>query len=210
MIPKTNQWNIDEMQEQAKQPEETTDPSLQALQQCQIMLPLGWLLQLVPRFAESLKLALSPPKPATTPIFLTNPSEGPTVVDTNSPALTVIIKGNEVTSTMIKWGSNINVISQKTCDTSGIWELKSCPFWLRMANTSSVRPTGLIRNLKITIGGHAFFISTVVLHKCVRSVSSTIGQTLAEDGAYQGRKTGSSKTLLNEPQICPKGQGGDW
>ena len=32
-----------------------------------------------------------------------------------------------------------------------------------MADTSSVRPTGLIRNLEITILGHVFVISVVVL-----------------------------------------------
>ena len=32
-----------------------------------------------------------------------------------------------------------------------------------MADTSSVQPTRLIQNLDITIGGHAFWISTVVL-----------------------------------------------
>ena len=37
----------------------------------------------------------------------------------------------------------------------GIWEWESCPFWLGMADTSLVRPIGLILNLDITIGGHA-------------------------------------------------------
>ena len=38
-----------------------------------------------------------------------------------------------------------------------------CPFWLRMADTSSVRPTGLIRDLDVTIKGHAFRIYAVML-----------------------------------------------
>ena len=32
-----------------------------------------------------------------------------------------------------------------------------------MVDTSSVQPTGLIRDLEVTIGGHAFWISTMVL-----------------------------------------------
>ena len=44
---------------------------------------------------------------------------------------------------------------------SGEWE--PCPFSLHMADTSSVRPTGLIQDLEVTIGGHVFCISVVVL-----------------------------------------------
>ena len=149
--------------------EETTeitndDPSWYAMQQCQIMLPLAQLLQLVPRFTENLKSALSPPKPATTTTFFTNPSKALEVVDTNSPALTVIIKGNEVTGAIINVGFNINVINKKTCDTLGIWEWEPCPLCLRMADTNSVRRTRLIQNVEITIVGHVFRISAFVLN----------------------------------------------
>ena len=71
-------------------------------------------------------------KSTTTTTFFTNPSKALEVVDTNSPALTVIIKGNEVTGTIMDGGSDVNVISKKTFDTLGIWEWESCPFWLRM------------------------------------------------------------------------------
>mgnify|MGYP000677476563 CR=1 FL=1 len=57
----------------------------------------------------------------------------------------------------------MNVINQRTCDTLGIREWEPCPFWLRMADTSSVRPIRLIENLEITIGGHVFRISAMVL-----------------------------------------------
>ena len=155
-IQQANQRNIDEMQEQAKSPKETTsiandDPLWQALQQCQIMLPLGRLLQLVPRFTETLKLALSPLNLAMTPTFFTNLGEGPTVVDTNSPAITAIIKGRELPGTIVDGGSGVNVISLQTCDTLGIQEWEPCPFWLQMADTSSIRPTGLIWDLEVTI-----------------------------------------------------------
>ena len=60
-------------------------------------------------------------------------------------------------------GSRINVTNQRTCDTLMIQDWEPCPFWLRMTTTSSVRPTGLIRNLDITIRGHVFRISAVVL-----------------------------------------------
>ena len=59
------------------------DPTWQALTQCQIMMPLGRLLQLVPRFTEG----LNNPKPVVVLTYFTNPSEGPTVVDANNPTV---------------------------------------------------------------------------------------------------------------------------
>ena len=44
-----------------------------------------------------------------TPTFFTNLGEGPTVVDTNSSAVMVILKGNEVPDTIIDGGSRVNV-----------------------------------------------------------------------------------------------------
>ena len=76
---------------------------------------------------------------------------------------TVIVKGKEITGIIIDGGSGVNVISKRTSDTLGIRDWELCPFWLRMADTSLVRLTGLIRDLDVTIGGHAFQISTVVL-----------------------------------------------
>mgnify|MGYP007129548827 CR=1 FL=1 len=102
------------------------DPSWQTFTQCQIMLSLGRLLQLVPRFIKGLRSALAPTKPTTTPTYFTNPSEGPTVVDTNRLAVMVIIKGKEVSDTIINWGFGVNVISRRTCDKLG------CSLWLRM------------------------------------------------------------------------------
>ena len=93
------------------------------------------------------------------------------MVDTSSLTVTVIIKGSEVLGTIIDEGSDVNVISQRTCETLGISEWEPCPFWRRMADTSSVRPTGLIQDLDITIGGYAFRISVVVLQLNVQGGS---------------------------------------
>ena len=82
-------------------------------------------------------------------------------MDEHNPVVTMIIKGKEVTDTMIDGGSGVNVISGRMCNTLAIREWETCPFWLQMADTSSVRPTRL--NLEITIGGHAFRIFLVVL-----------------------------------------------
>ena len=73
------------------------------------------------------------------------------------------MKGKEIAGTIIDGGSGVNVISKRTSDTLGIQEWEPCPVWLRMADTSSVRPTGLIRDLDVIIGRHAFRISAIVL-----------------------------------------------
>ena len=81
-------------------------------------------------------LAPSSPAPAAAPAFFSNPEEGWAVVDTNSPAITAIIKGRELLSTIVDGGSGVNVISLQTCNTLGIQEWEPCLFWLRMADTS--------------------------------------------------------------------------
>ena len=138
------------------------NPTWQALQECQIILPLGRLLHLVPRFTKELKSVVAPQsaKPAST--FFSNLEEGSAVVNTNSPTVTTIVQGRELPGTIVGSGSSVNAISQHLCDTLGIREWEPCPFWLRMADTSFVWPTGLIWDLEITIGGHTFRIFTMV------------------------------------------------
>ena len=55
-VQKANERNVADLREQIKllEPVETTDedPTWQALQECQIILPLRQLLQLVPQFTE--------------------------------------------------------------------------------------------------------------------------------------------------------------
>ena len=158
-----------EVQKQMKTPEEPLEktmdnnPTWQALQQCQIMLPLDCLLQLVPRFTKGLVSALTSQNPEPTPPFFSNPKEGPTIVDTNNPKIIVIIKGREIPRKIVDRGFGVNVINQRICNTLGIREWELCPFWLRIMDTGSVGSTGLIRNLEITSRGHAFRISAVVL-----------------------------------------------
>ena len=108
----------------------------QALQEWQITLSLGRLLQLVPRFTDGLKSAMTPPNSLQAPPFFSNPKEGPAVVDTSNLAITAIVKVRELQGTIVDGGLGVNVISLRTCDTLGIQEWEPCPFWLRMADTS--------------------------------------------------------------------------
>ena len=67
----------------------------------------------------------------------------------------IIIKGQELHGCIIDGGSGVNVISETTCHTLGLNQWEPCPFWLRMADTRSVHPIGLIRHLDFTLGGGA-------------------------------------------------------
>ena len=83
-------------------------------------------------------------------VNFTNPTQGPKVMDEHNPSIKVIIEDQEVTGSIVDGGSWVNVINKKTCEKLGIkWE--NCPFWLRMADTRTVRPLGLIRELDIII-----------------------------------------------------------
>ena len=93
----------------------------------------------------------------------TETSNEPAVVDHRNLAIKLVLQGQEVAGCIIDGGSGVNVISAKTCEQLGISDWEACPFWLRMADTRSVRPLGLIRKLGIIIGGHRFEISAVVL-----------------------------------------------
>ena len=86
----------------------------------QLVLPLGRLLQLVPRFTAGLKTTFAESNPEPELAFFSNPEEGPTMVDMSSPSITVIVKGKEITGTIIDGGSGVNVISKRTYDTLGI------------------------------------------------------------------------------------------
>ena len=66
-------------------------------------------------------------------------------MDEQSPTIKVIIHGQEVASSIVDGGSSVNVIKKLTCDRLGITKWGACPFWLRMADTSTVEPLGLIQ-----------------------------------------------------------------
>ena len=74
-VKEANKWNVDDMQQEGAKYLPTfqsvgetdtieEDPAWQALTECQIMMPLRCLLQLVPRFTKGLKTTLVSPKAA--------------------------------------------------------------------------------------------------------------------------------------------------
>ena len=138
---------------QADIPTETdaaNDEVWQALADSRISLSFSALLKLVPRFIDKVV------------VNFTNPAQVSTIMDEHNPSIKVIVQGQDLPGSIVDGGSGINVINKLTYDRLGIqWE--TYPFWLRMVDTSIVRPIGLIRQLDVIIGGHTFQISSVVL-----------------------------------------------
>ena len=97
------------------------------------------------------------------PTNFTTSSSEPTVVDQHNPTIKAVLQGQQVNNCIIDGSSRLNVSNKAMCSHLGITEWEACPFWLRMVDTHSVRPLGLVRKLRIVIGGHTFEISTVVL-----------------------------------------------
>ena len=73
-----------------------------------------------------------------------HPSNGSTIMDEQSPLIKVIIRRQEVAKTIADGGLGVNVINKTTCDKLGITKWDACPFWLRIVNTTTIRPLGLI------------------------------------------------------------------
>ena len=71
-------------------------------------------------------------------------SNNPLIMDEQNPSIKVILYGQEIKNVIVDGGSRVNVINKVTCDMLGITEGETCPFWLRMADTSTVRPIGLL------------------------------------------------------------------
>ena len=138
------------------------DPIWEALADCPITLTMSKLLNLVPRFRQAMEARLQTPH-KTIPAHFTKPNLGPTFIEHRNPAIKVLVHDTEIQGCVVDGGSGVNVISKATCTKLAITSWENCPFWLRMADTRSVRPLGLLWKLSIVVGGHLFEIYAVVL-----------------------------------------------
>ena len=116
------------------------------------------------RFRDTLATLTANSSSSSPPVNLTELGTGPPLMDSQNPAVKIMIKGRDLHGCIIDGGSVVNVISEATCHNLGLNQWEPCPFWLRMADTRSVRPIGLIHHLDFTLGGHMFTISAIVLH----------------------------------------------
>ena len=118
----------------------------------------------VPQFTEKVTTLIAQKEVEQVSVNYSHPSNGPTIIDEQSPSIKVIIWGHEVAGTIVDGGLGVNVTNKTTCDKLRITKWDTCPFWLRMANTSTIRALGIIWQLDVILGDHAFQISIVELH----------------------------------------------
>ena len=130
------------------------DPLWDTLTSSRISMSLHKLLQLMPRFRDTLASLTSDTKSTSIPFKLAVPGTEPPLVDSQNPVVKIIMKGRDLHGCIIDGGSGVNVINKATCQDLGLTQWEPCPFWLRMADTQSVHPIGLIRHLDFTLGGH--------------------------------------------------------
>ena len=126
-------------------------------------MPFHKLLQLLPQFKDTVASLTSGKEPTILPVHLAEMGASPPLMDSQNPVAKLIINGWDFDGFIINGGSSVNVINEATCHDLGIPPWEPYPFWLRMADTRSVRPLGLLYKLKIVIGGHTFEISAVIL-----------------------------------------------
>ena len=148
-------------------PPNTTNPTeidedCQALADSQILLPLHKFLHLLHRFRQNTH-SLTAWDTTQQTVHLTAPTTSPPLMDSQNLSVQILVRGQQVSGSIIDGGSGVNVIIEATCSKLDITEWESSPFWLHMDDTCFVCPIGLIRNLEFTLGGHAFTVSIVIL-----------------------------------------------
>ena len=86
-----------------------------ALTSSQISMLLHNLLHLMPRFRDTLASLTSDTNSTSLPINLAELGTGPPLMDSQNPAVKIIIKGCDLHGCIIDGGSGVNVISEATC-----------------------------------------------------------------------------------------------
>ena len=95
------------------------DPIWQGLAVCLITLTMSKLLNLVPWFRQAMESRLQTPHKVI-PTHFTEPTDGPTVIDHQNPAIKVLVQDTLITVCVVDGGSGVNVISKATCNNLGI------------------------------------------------------------------------------------------
>ena len=99
----------------------------QELANYEITLTMDKLLNLVPRFRQTIETRMWGMDRVEILTNFTKSSTGPTMIDHHNPAIMVVLQGLEVTSYIIDEGSG-NVINKATCNRLSITEWEVCPF----------------------------------------------------------------------------------
>ena len=84
--------------------------------------------------------------------------------DEEMPMIAVWTKNRRIPNVLLDGGSGVNIITDTLMEKLGIGkQLEVAPFTIKMADQRKVMPLGIIKNLKITIGGLTFKITVTVM-----------------------------------------------
>ena len=73
--------------------------------------------------------------------------------DEEMPMITVVTKNKRVPNVLIDGGSGVNIITNALRKKLGLINIETAPFTIKMADQRKMVPVGLIKNLKIDVGG---------------------------------------------------------
>ena len=73
--------------------------------------------------------------------------------DEEMPMITVVTKNRRVPNILIDGGSGVNIMTNALRKKLGLTNIEAAPFTIKMADQRKVVPVGLIRNLKMDVGG---------------------------------------------------------
>ena len=82
----------------------------------------------MPQFTEKGATLITQKNTEKVSVNYNQPSNGPTIMDEQSPATKVVIQGQEVVGAIVDGGSGVNVINKTICDRLGIKKWDACPF----------------------------------------------------------------------------------
>ena len=108
-------------------------------------------------------------------------------MDSQNPAVQLTIHGREVPTCIIDGGSGVNVISEAT-RRFGQQLVGSMSLLVRMANTRSVRPIGLICNLEFILGG--------LIPLCPNRLPTPAWMTVAANNQHQAALVAQQDFIL--------------
>lgn len=89
------------------------------------------------------------------------------IKDDQVPAIQVDYKvrkhWRQVREVVVDGGVGVNIMSEQTCRSLGITDVKEAPFRVRMVDQCIVQPLGLVENIPVKAGGMKFSVSFLIL-----------------------------------------------
>ncbi len=104
-------------------------------------------------------------------------------IDNHMAVIQVQIGKNTIDDVLLDGGFGVNIITKHLRLRLGLPKLKPTPYNLRMVNQATIKPVGLIRDLKIHVHDIHYIITFIILHNSVVdcSYSMLLGKPRLKD-----------------------------